>query len=203
MDTGRRAGTVAAAAYLLVVGAIEVARAGGLGPSAPDLASSPAGVAAGRVWELFTSGLVVAGDPVVQLAAAAPVVALVVLLLGPAVFWRAALAGHVGATLVAYAGIGVWWLLAAGDVDAVIDAPDYGISAVWAAALGALLVGTRRRPGVVRWLAVGATAVFVVLIGFAPDLAGVEHLLAFGLGAAVTLWAGRSGSARGGSVSRA
>lgn len=200
---GRRAGTAAAVAYLLAVVAIEAARAGGVGPSAQDLASSPAGVAAGRVWELFTSGLVVAGDPVVQLAAAAPVVALVVLVLGPAVFWRAALAGHVGATLVAYAGIGVWWLLAGSDVDAVIDAPDYGISAVWAAALGALLAGTRQRSGVVRWLAVGATAVFVVLIPFSRDLAGVEHLLAFALGAAATAWAGRSGSVRSGSVSRA
>lgn len=182
-----RAGAAAAGAYLLLVAALEIARADGIGPSVADIASSPAGVAAGRLWELLSSGLLVAGDPVVQLVAMAPVVALVVALLGPGTFWRAAFAGHVVATLLAYAGVGVLWVVARADVDSVVDAPDYGVSCVWAAALGALLAGTLRRPWV-RWLGVAATAAFAVLVPFSRDLAGIEHLLAFALGAAVTLW---------------
>jgi len=179
-----RAGVVAAFGYLTTVMIFEVLRRGGQGLEATDLASSPAGVAAGHLWPLLTSGLVIAGDPVVQLAGAGAAATAVVLLLGPGAFWRAALAGHVGATLVAYAGVGVIWLVSRADVDAVVDAPDYGISAVWAGSLGALVAAGVRGPRRPPTLAVGLAAMvlFVTATPFSSDLAGIEHALAFVLG---------------------
>jgi hypothetical protein len=178
-----RAGAVAAAAYVGGVAVLEVAR--GLRPG--DLASSPSGVAAGRVWQLVTSGLVVAGDPVVQLPAVALVIAVVVAMYGPGAFWRAALAGHIGATLVVYAGVGVLWLVWRSQVDTVLDAPDYGISCVWAGAAGALVAGPTRSRAL-RRLGIAAAAAFVVTAPFASDLAGAEHVVAFAMGALVTAW---------------
>lgn len=182
--TAHHVGVAGAVAYLAAVVAFELLRRGEHGPQAADLASSPAGVASGHLLALLTSGLLVAGDPVVQIAGAAAAAAAVLILLGPGAFWRAALAGHVGATLVAYAGVGLIWLVSRADVDTVVDAPDYGISAVWAGSLGALVAagtrGSSRR--LVRSVAVAAVVVFVAAIGFSSDLAGVEHLLAFVLG---------------------
>ncbi|MDQ1702581.1 MAG: hypothetical protein QOF57_1833, partial [Frankiaceae bacterium] len=159
-----RAGGIAAAAYVAAVAALEIAR--GLGPG--DLASSPNGVAAGHVWQLVTSGLVVAGDPLVQLPAVALLIAAVIVAFGPGAFWRAALAGHIGATLIVYAGVGLLWLLWRSQVDPVLDAPDYGISCVWAGAAGALVAGpTRVR--LLRWAGIAAAVAFVVTAPFAPD----------------------------------
>ncbi len=196
----QRAGVIAAVAYLAAVTAFEVLRRGEHGPRIADLSSSPAGVASGHLWRLLTSGLVVAGDPEVQIAGAGIAAAAVLALLGPGAFWRAALAGHVGATLVAYAGVGVVWLVSRADVDAVVDAPDYGISCVWAGTLGALVAagvrGPARRP--MPGVALVAAALFVTATAFSSDLAGVEHALAFLLGGvfAVGLRArgGRTGS---------
>lgn len=185
-STRSRAGALLALAYLGSVGTLELARSSGWGPRAEDLASSPAGVLSGQEWRLLTSGFVVAGDPVVQIAATSAVVAAVLVTLGAGAFWRAAFVGHVVATLVAYAGIGVLWLVSRGDVDAVVDAPDYGISCVWAGALGVLVAGTiRRGPRSARVCALAAVAVFAAVIPFGDDLAGVEHGLAFALGALV------------------
>lgn len=199
--TTHHVGVAAAVAYLAAVVAFELLRRGAHGPQAADLASSPAGVASGHLLPLLTSGLLVAGDPVVQIAGAAAAAIAVLVLLGPGAFWRAALAGHVGATLVAYAGVGLLWLVARADVDAVVDAPDYGISAVWAGSLGALVVagtrGSSRR--LVRGVAVAAVALFVAAIPFSSDLAGVEHLLAFVLGGIFAVGArARGGQTKGG-----
>lgn len=183
----RRLGTAAAIGYLALVTAIEVARAAGGGLQASDVASSPAGVLTGHAWRLLTSGLLVAGDPVVQLSGTAIAVVAALLLLGPGAFWRAAFAGHVVATVVAYAGVGLLWLVARADVDEVVYAPDYGISCVWAATLGVLVIAGLRRRGPSIWLAAGLviTAIFLAVIPLSYDLAGAEHALAFALGGAV------------------
>jgi hypothetical protein len=187
-DPGRRwrarVGVAGAVTYLGLVTVVELARDAGGGPDPRDLASSPAGVSSGHLWRLLTSGFVVAGDPVVQLAGTSIAVVAALVLLGPGLFWRAAFAGHVLATVIAYAGVGLLWLVARGDVDAVIDAPDYGISCVWAGTLGVLAAAGMRCPSrpVVLGAAVGTVAVFAAVIPPSHDLAGVEHALAFGLG---------------------
>ena len=181
-----RTGAALAAGYLATVSAIAVARSAGVGPHLADVASSPASVLSGQLWRLVTSGFVVAGEPVVQLVAATVVVVMALAALGPGAFWRAALAGHVGATLLAYAGVAVLWVVARGDVDGVVHAPDYGISCVWAGAVGLLAgaaVGGRRRATVL--CAAVAAAPFVLVVGIGDGLAGAEHALALVLGAVV------------------
>jgi hypothetical protein len=180
-----RLGAAAAIGYLGVVMVIELMRASGSGPHIGDLASSPSGVLSGHLWQLLSSGLIVAGDPVLQLAGMSVVMIAALVLLGPGLFWRAAFAGHVLATVIAYAGVGMLWLIARGDVDSVVDAPDYGISCVWAGTLGVLVGAGVRRRGRREMLAaatLAAIAIFVAVIPLTYDLAGAEHALAFALG---------------------
>lgn len=187
-------GVAAAVGYVAAVAGLEAARRSGGGPDPADLASSPAGVLAGRVWPLLTSSLPVAGGSLAQLAGTALAVGTTVVMLGPRIFWLAALVGHVVATLLSYLGVGVIAVLGA-DVDAVAHAPDYGISCVLAACLGALS-GALARSSARRWtpavVAAGA-GVFALALPPSADLTGAEHALAWALGAGV----GVRGPARG------
>ena len=189
-------GTALAISWLAAVAAIAVAQALDYGPRDADLAASPARVATGRLWPLVTSAFVVAGSPVVQIVAMALLVGAIVRLYGAGVFWLAAAAGHLGATLLTYAGVGLVWIVSRADVDSVVEAPDYRISAIWSAALGVLAANAAAAP---RWRRVTLPATAVCLIALvaptplAGDLAGVEHVLAFGLGAAVTVRRLRAG----------
>lgn len=184
-------GTALGIGWLAAVTAIAFARALHHGPSDADLATSPARVAAGQLWPLVTSAFVIAGSPVVQIVATAVLLGAVVRLHGAGLFWLTAAAGHLGATLVTYAGVGVLWLVSRADVDSVVEVPDYGISAIWSAALGALAAGAATAPRW-RWPTLAASAVcLLVLLAptlFGGDLAGVEHVVAFVLGATVTRW---------------
>jgi hypothetical protein len=180
----RRLAAGLAGAYLALVAAFALLRHATGWPQPDALASSPAGVAAGNVWALITSGLVVAGDPLPQLVGTGLTALLVVELLGAPAFWAAALAAHVGSALIAYVGVGVMWLVARADVDAVVAAPDYGISCVWAGAAGALAGGALgRRPARERTVAIVGLGVLVAGLARGAALAGVEHGLSFCLGA--------------------
>lgn len=169
-------------------------------PVPAALASSPQGVLRGEWWGLLTSGLVVAGDPAFEVPATVLAVILLIRWGGVATFWRAAIAGHVGATLLAYGGLALVWVFARSDLDlGVLDAPDYGISCVWAASVGALLGLHRRRSRPGRWLGtLSAVGGFFLWVELKPDLVGVEHLLAFAVGIAVGVraLAGRVESSR-------
>lgn len=130
-----------------------------------------------------------------QIVVAALAVAVVIRREGASVWWIAALVGHIGSALISY---GIVALAAASGSNAAENAendPDYGISAVLAATLGALLAsGLRARDGAVT--AVGIVA-FLALLPFSIGWLDLQHLLAFGLGAAVVL---RLGSANPGSL---
>jgi hypothetical protein len=197
--------TTLAAAWLAVVGAIATVQAATGRPHAAALASTPDAVAHGRLWTLLSSGLVIDGVPLAQLAGTALVVAATVKAFGGRRFWLIALTGHIGATLLTYLGVALLSLTQVGDVDHVIDAPDYGVSAVWAACLGALAVkGSMRRSdavGVVSGaLGVAGLVVFAALVPRATGVDAVEHLLAFALGGAVALVADRKRSSSGSHV---
>jgi hypothetical protein len=187
----RSPGALLAGLWLAAVVAISASLGFREGHLTQVLAGSPARLASGDAWTLLTSALVIDGTPVPQILGAAVVIALVVQDYGARVLWGTMLLGHVGATLLAYAGIGLLWLIARDDVRSVVHAPDYGISAIWAAALGAVAVAGARPPsshprfGLA--LAVLCVLVLVVLIPAHGELADVEHLLAFILGAAVGL----------------
>jgi hypothetical protein len=187
----RSPGALLAGVWLATVFGISASLGFREGHLADVLASSPARLAAGDAWTLLGSALVIDGPAVPQILGAAVVIALLVQDYGPRVLWRTMLLGHVGATLLAYSGIGVLWLVARDDVRSVVHAPDYGISAIWAAALGAVAVAGARPPsshprfGLA--VAVLGLLVLVALIPAHGELADVEHVLAFVLGAGVGL----------------
>ncbi len=192
----RDVGATLAAAYVLSVIVLALVRAVADVPTIDQVALTPSRLAEGRMWLLFTSGFVVAGPAIPQILALAALAGCLNRFGGSLLFWRSALAGHILSTLLTYAGVGVLALAHAGIANGLLDEPDYGISAVWAGALGAAAVGSflgppdhGRRP----WLAYAAVAVIIVISAFSRGLALPEHALAFALGATV-MW--RSGRAR-------
>ncbi len=112
--------------------------------------------------------------PQIALTAAASVG--LIRLRGAAVWWAAVLVGHVGSALIAYAIIGIAIALGSGGAEAAADDPDFGISCVLGATLGALFGSG--------WRVVGAVG-FVLLLPFSLDWYGPEHPLSFVLGALV------------------
>ena len=139
-------------------------------------------VADGEVWRLFTSALVVDGVAAPQIALTALAAFAVIRLQGAAVWWAVVLVGHVGSALIAYAIIGIAILLGSGGAEAAANDPDFGISCVLGASLGALFASG--------WRVVGAVG-FVLLLPFSLDWYGPEHPLSFVLGALVVGIAGR------------
>jgi hypothetical protein len=160
-----------------------------------DLQSSADQVAEGELWRLFSSGLVVDGVAAPQIALTALAAFAVIRLQGAAVWWAAVLVGHVGSALIAYAIVGIAVALGSGGAEAAANDPDFGISCVLGATLGALFASG--------WRVVGAIG-FVLLLPFSLDWYGPEHPLSFVLGALVVGIAGRlrwrqpvEGAARG------
>ena len=127
-------GTALVAAYVLSVAVFTLTSHAIGEPEVSDLASSPQKIADGKLWTLLSSAFLVDGPPVVQLVAVAVLAAVLVHFRGSFVFWRAALAGHVTATLLTYVGVGVLWLIDRRATTGVVTSPDYGISCAWAAA---------------------------------------------------------------------
>lgn len=173
-------GAASIAAYL---GALVVIEATGE-PNWRSLACSPDAVAHGRLWLLVSSGLDIDDLPWAQLTVLALILAVALWRLGAARLWTVALVAHVGAALIAYAAIGVLWLIDRSTVAATVVEPDYGISVVLAGELGALAASGGRRTA----LPIGVAALigFGIGVADASALANAEHLLGFALGA-VTL----------------
>ena len=117
-----------------------------------------------------------------QIALTALVAFAVIRIQGPAVWWAAVLVGHVGSALLNYAIIGIAILLGSSGAEAAADNPDFGISCVLGASLGALFASGYRVIG-----AVG----FLLLLPFSLDWYGPEHPLSFALGALVVARIGR------------
>jgi hypothetical protein len=193
-----------AAAYLLCVAALETTRLTSGFPSPRGLAASPAALGAGKVWVLLTSALLVSGRPALglganavslaELVAVTAAAALLVARLGGAAFWRAAIAGHVVATLVVYAGVGLIWLWASRRVAGVTHEPDFGVSSVWLAVLGALAVSAlrtmvmrgRQRPELL--LFISCTVAGLIGVTLFSVFVAAEHGLAFIFGGLVTAY---------------
>jgi hypothetical protein len=160
----RRALASALAAAYFVVAAIGVY----LPASADD-------VAHGRVWLLLTSGLEAADPwPLVQVAVAAAIAVLMIVRTDAWTWWRAALAGHIGSALIAYA------LIAAAGAHEAAQTADYGVSCVLGASFGAALA----IPGLRLVGLAGTLALAPLSFGWL----GIEHPLSIALGFAVTAW---------------
>lgn len=177
--------TAAAVAYYVAVVVVTILdRSDALSPSTID--SNADGVADGHLLGLLTSAVAVAGPLVVwQIALGAFVTTVVIRREGAAVWWVAALVGHVGSAVVSYAIIGLASALGSASAEDAANDPDYGISAVLGALLGALFASGLRAGD--RMITTFGIAGFVGLLPFSFGWLDVEHPVAFGLGAAVVL----------------
>jgi hypothetical protein len=176
----------AAVAWLAAVALLEV---GGADPAPADVGSSPDSLVAGDAWRLLSSALIVdSGLPLLQVAVMAAVTAVVLVRHGAIVWWLAALAGHVGSTLIAYALIGGGIALGSASAERFADDWDFGISCVLAGEAGVLFAGGLRRLRGGRGDAGDVALVVATSLGLLATFAtidwyGVEHPFAFALGA--------------------
>lgn len=192
---------LALAAFLWIAAAAAI-ELGAFGLSAAELGSSPDTLAGFEPWRLLTSSLLVDGElPVAQVALLVAVTVAVISRHGARVWWVAALLGHIGSALLAYAAIGVAIALGNDAADRISDDWDYGVSCVMAAQFGVLFAGAllRRRRGTAGpFDLVLAVAALIALIAWTVtiDWYGVEHQLAFAIGIAVLLVADRRAAPR-------
>jgi hypothetical protein len=171
--------------YLAAVSAVTVAHFALAWPSVHVFALTPTLFAHGQLWLLATSAfLVSSGSLLGALVSLVPLGAAIALLRDSRRFWRAAIAGHLGSTVIAYAAIGALWLADPGTVGGLVDQPDYGISCVWAGAIGAIAAATRRSPSrAIRLVGpIVPVSLLIVLTATSTGLARLEHPLAFLLG---------------------
>jgi hypothetical protein len=186
---------IAVVIYLGAVVVVALLPASAHGALAAALAFSPRDLVFGRLWLLPLSGIVIDGDTWPQVAVLVQSAVALAVVAGARTFWRAAILAHVGSTLIAYAILKV---LSVADHPVTADLfrdPDYGVSCVWVGSVGALAVVCVRSWGsahakVALSATLGVPILALVAGGFVTsagtlDLASVEHLLAFPLGAFV------------------
>ena len=174
-------------AYLVAVAAVALSRAIDGHPTVASTALTPDALAAGRVWLLASSAVVVNGVVVPQLVVLAATLVAALRMLGARFVLLVMVVAHVGATLLAYALLAV----ATGDADGSHNRSyDYGISAVWLGLLGALAIALVPAAGRgnlwARIVIVAALASAVVAVAFFPLMPATEHGFAFAIGAGLT-----------------
>ena len=170
--------------YLAAVAAVALSRAIDGHPTIANTALTPDALAAGRVWLLGTSAVVVNGTVIPQLIALAATLLAALRMLGARFVVLVMVAAHVGATLLAYALLAI----VTGDADGAHNRSyDYGISAVWLGLLGALTVALVPAAGRgdrwARLVIVAALASAAVAVAFFPLMPATEHGFAFAIGA--------------------
>ena len=153
-----------------------------------SFASSPREVADGRVWLLVTNG-VVAADPLVwSLLSFCGLAIAMLALCGWRVLWVAALLGQTVSTVLGYSIIGAARLADPGTFQRLVSAPDYGVSAISAAWLGAIaaVAWRTRRESLARAAIVIGCVLAGVLAWFVRgrglDVLDSEHFVAFAIG---------------------
>ena len=160
-----------------------VTRAASGHPTSAEFALTPDRLAHGKVWLFVSSAVIVNGPPLPQILGLIPTLAAASRRLGAGFTAAVMIVAHVGATLLAYGLLIVF----TGDADGAHNRKlDYGISAVWMGALGALwalaLPAARRREPLGLFMVALGTAAFVFGVSAFPLLAATEHGLAFALG---------------------
>lgn len=152
-------------------------------PTPSEFALTPDRLADGRLWLFVTSAVIVNGPALPQIVGVVATLVAAAARLGARFTAVVMIVAHIGATLLAYAALAVL----TGDADGAHNRKlDYGISAVWMGALGALAAAAlpaarRRRPLQLAMVGLGAGA-FVFGVSAFPLLAATEHGLAFALG---------------------
>jgi hypothetical protein len=158
-----------------------------------SLAASPREVADGRVWLLVTNG-VIAADPLLwSLLSFCGLAVATLALCGWRVLWVTALLGQTVSTVVGYSIIGAARLGDPGTFQRLVSAPDYGVSAISAAWLGAIaaVAWRARRESLARAAIVIGCVLAGVLAWFVRgrglDVLDSEHFVAFAIGVVVAI----------------
>jgi hypothetical protein len=121
---------------------------------------------------------------------------------GARTFWLAAAAGHAGSTLVVYAIIGSTQLANPEMFASAAARPDYGVSAIQGAWVGAITAtawiraGTDRRDRSLVAAGVCAVAGVAWLLHPDPSILTTEHLFAFLIGCGIVSWRRVAAAAR-------
>lgn len=158
--------------------------------SLASLAASPREIADGRLWLLVSSGAVAADPLLWSLLSFCGLAFLTLALCGWRILWFTAFTGQTLSALLGYSIIGVARLLEPGAFQRFVTAPDYGVSAICAAWLGAVAAtGWRRRGESIRRAGVVlgcvAAASFAWLVrGRGLNVLDTEHVFAFAIGIA-------------------
>ena len=170
-------------------------------PLAPFVASATK-IASGQVWVLPASALIVDRPVLIGLAAFGVLAVATLRFCGARTFWLAAALGHAGSTLLVYAIIGSTQLADPEMFASAAMRPDFGVSAIQGAWVGAITAaawswaGTDRRDrGIV---AAGVCAVAGVGWWLHPDpsILTTEHLFAFFIGCGIVAWRRVAAAAR-------
>lgn len=178
--------------FVIVVGGTTVAKSAGA-VSLNQIAASPHRIGEGKLWLLITSGLLVERPIALSMLSFAGLAVLTLGVCGQRILWSAALIGHIASTLLVYLAVAGYRLSEPDAFQPSFAAPDYGVSAISAAWLGAVAtVAWRRRAKTpATKLAIVVTCVAVGL--FAWMLRGnlnvldSEHVVAFALGIGIAL----------------
>ncbi|HEY8028696.1 MAG TPA: hypothetical protein VIE38_04205 [Gaiellaceae bacterium] len=164
--------------------------------------SSATRLASGRVWVLPASALIVDRPVLIGLVAFGMLAAATLRFCELRTFWLAAVVGHVGSTLFVYAIIGSTQLADREVFAAAAVRPDFGVSAIQGAWVGAITAtawsraGTDRRNRIL--VAAGVCAVSGVGWWLHPDpsILTTEHLVAFFIGCVTVSWRRVAGAAK-------
>jgi hypothetical protein len=183
--------------YLVTVIVIAILRAVTGFPTITELASSPALLLHGEWWRLVTSAFVIDGPPIPQLIAIGVLGSLGIYFGGSWTFWSTALAGHFLGTLITYGGLALVWIQNHDSAGLYLTDPDYGVSLIWCAALGAFAgmvwFGTLKWSRLQKmWVVVVALSIMVLVTVMSDQMDAIQHILAFLIAALIVGTAGRS-----------
>ncbi len=157
------------------------------------LAANPHAIAEARLWLLLTSALLVQSPYVWSLVTFGLLGVLALVVCGGRVVWISALAGHVGSSLLVYALLAAVRTVERHAFDGLLTAPDYGVSAMSSAWLGAIASASWRarertpRGRLAIVLAVVAMALFGWMLRRNLSFLDLEHVVAFGIGVTVAM----------------
>ena len=170
--------------------------------SLASFAASAAKIAAGEVWLLPASALVVDRPVYVGLVAFGLLGFATLTICGTTIFWIVAVAGHILSTLAIYAIIGASRLTDPDVFASAFARQDFGVSAVQGAWVGAIAATAWGRAGADTRARASVTAGVCALAGVAwwlhpdPSILTTEHLVAFLVGWGVVSWPRWVASAR-------
>ena len=157
------------------------------------IASSPRRIAEGQLWRLLTCAFVVQRPLVASVLALVGLTLLTAVLCGFRLLWVTAFAGHVGSTLLAYTTLGLYRLAEPHAFQGLLSRPDYGVSAISAAWLGAVAAaGWTRRGQTLEGraaiaLVCAAIALFAWMLRGGLTVLDSDHIFAFAVGVTLAL----------------